>query len=235
MKKLFFFLSLFMFIGVVSAEDITLDEMVDTINNGIITKEVIELDKATLVDGKPKWEEIIINATKIDNGISIMFTYVGEEAHVGEVKAYLQEDGKTLKSVITYHEDDKYIPEKEIEIHDLLVFWTIEASDSFEEIKKYNKDDENYLGLMVSYFDKCYREEMHACRTNVSNYGNYEYISDVELNEEPAKYVIGRLKEDKRAEDNKNMLYMIFLVGVGIAILFIIAKACEPKAKPIKY
>ena len=33
MKKLFFFLSLFMFIGVVNAKEITLDEMVDTINN----------------------------------------------------------------------------------------------------------------------------------------------------------------------------------------------------------
>ena len=69
----------------------------------------------------------------------------------------------------------------------------------------------------------------------ISNYGNYEYTSDVELNEEAAKYVIKRLKEDKRVEDNKNMLYIIFLVGVGIAVLFVIAKMCEPKVKPIKY
>ena len=90
------------------------------------------------MDGdKPKWEDVIINASLIDNGISIMFSYIGEEAHVGQVTALLQEDGKTLRSVITYHEDDKYIPTKEIEIHDLLVFWAIEASDSFEEIKKY--------------------------------------------------------------------------------------------------
>jgi hypothetical protein len=235
MKKLFFFLSLFMFIGVVNAKEITLDEMVDTINNGIITKEVIKLELATMNGDKPKWEEVIINAVRKDNCIDIALIYVGEEGIMGNVNACLLEDGKTLQSIIRYHEDDKYIPTKEIEIHDLLVFWAIEASDSFDEIKEYNKEDDNYLGLMSSYFDKCYREEMHACRTYISNYGNYEYTSDVELNEEAAKYVIKRLKEDKRAEDNKNMLYIIFLVGVGIAVLFVIAKMCEPKAKPIKY
>ena len=203
MKKLFFFLSLFMFIGVVNAKEITLDEMVDTINNGIITKEVIKLELATMNGDKPKWEEVIINAVRKDNCIDIALIYVGEEGIMGNVNACLLEDGKTLQSIIRYHEDDK--------------------------------DDDNYLGLMSSYFDKCYREEMHACRTYISNYGNYEYTSDVELNEEAAKYVIKRLKEDKRVEDNKNMLYIIFLVGVGIAVLFVIAKMCEPKAKPIKY
>lgn len=235
MKKLFLFLSLFMFCGIVNAKEITLDDMVNTINNGIITKEVIDLELDNKIDGKPKWEEVIINAVRKDNCIDIAFTYVGEEGIIGNVSACLLEDGKTLQSVIRYHEDDKYIPEKEIEMHDLLVYWAIEASDGFEEIKKYNKDNENYLGLMAQYFDKCYRKEMHACRTNVSNYGNYEYISDVELNEEPGKYVITKLKENKRKEDNKNMLYMVFLVGLGIGILFIIAKSCETKAKPIKY
>ena len=151
----------------------------------------------------------------------------------GEVNATLLEDGKTLQSIIRYHEDDDYIPEAEIEIHNMLVYWAVEASDSFETIKEYV--DSNYIQMFEGYFDRCYREEMHACRTNVISYGNYEYISDVELNEEPGKYVIVKLKEDKREEHNSNMLYMIFIVGAVIGVLFIIAKLSEDKPKPIKY
>ena len=76
---------------------------------------------------------------------------------------------------------------------------------------------------------------MHACRTYVSSYGNYEYTSDVELNEEPGKYVIARLKEDKRDAHNQNVLYTVFMVGVVIAILFIIFKMFEKRPQPIKY
>ena len=102
MKKLFFFLSLFMFIGVVNAKEITLDEMVDTINNGIITKEVIKLELATMNGDKPKWEEVIINAVRKDNCIDIALIYVGEEGIMGNVNACLLEDGKTLQSIIRY-------------------------------------------------------------------------------------------------------------------------------------
>lgn len=233
MKKLFIFLCLFMFMGVVSAKEITLDEMVDTINNGTVTKEFVKNKLELKVQDKKKYEEVIINAVKSENGISIMFSYVGDEAVLGEVNATLLEDGKTLQSIIRYHEDDDYIPEAEIEIHNMLVYWAIEASDSFETIKEYV--DSNYIQMFEGYFDKCYREEMHACRTNVISYGNYEYISDVELNEEPGKYVIVRLKEDQREEHNNNMLYMILIVGVVIGVLFLIAKMSEDKPKPIKY
>jgi hypothetical protein len=37
---------------------------------------------------------------------------------------------------------------------------------------------------------------MHSCRTYVSNYGDYEYTSDVELNEGAAEYFLEYLKEE---------------------------------------
>lgn len=234
MKKLIMFISLFMFVGSVSAKEITLDDMVKVINEGEITKEFVKNEKSIKDDkGKKKYDDVVLNATKTDNGIQIMYSYFGEENVVGQVNATLVEEGKILRSVISYHEDDEYIPETEIKVHNLLVYWAIETSDSFKEVKEYV--DEAYIVTFDEYFNKCYRKEMHACRTYVETQGNYEYTSDVELNDEATKYLITELKETARKDKNRKILFAVAGVAAVLGVLFIIAKSCEDKPKPIKY
>lgn len=223
---------MFFMMGCVSVSAITLDEVSNVINNGNITKEFIEKKKTEINPDtkKAKWNSVKLFSNVSGNELSIDYEYDSDQEVVaGNVTATIQEDGKTLKSVITYNEKDDYHYVNEIELHNLLVFWVIEASDGFETIKEYVEKD--YLNKFNPYFDKCFRQEMHACRTNVSTYGNYEYISYVELNEEPANYVIGLLKEEARKAKNQEVLYMLLIAGIIIGVLLLIAKSLQPKQK----
>ena len=232
MKKVLLMICMFFMMGCVSVSAVTLDEVSNVINNGNITKEFIEKKKIEIdtITKKAKWNDVRIISNVSGNAININYQYVGDEESVaGNVTASLQDDGKTLKSIITYKEKDEYHYANEIELHNLLVFWVIEASDGFETIKTYVEKD--YMNKFNQYFDKCFRQEMHACRTNVSTYGNYEYISDVELNEEPANYVIGLLKEEARKAKNQEVLYILLIAGIIIGVLLLIAKSLQPKQK----
>lgn len=227
MKKLVFLVLMFLFISNVHAESVSLDNIVDVINNGVVSEE-FKNNKLSEVIPKTNtklWNEVSIVATKVDNGIDIIYTYSGSSIESGKIEAFVLDDGKTLQSKISYKKDDDYKFENEIELHNLLVYWTIEASEGFEVIKQYRTED--YISLFNIVFDKCYRKEMHACRTYVSNYGDYEYTSDVELNEGATEYVIDYLKEEKRSENNKRMLVIIAGVGVILLVIFLIAKLCE--------
>ena len=231
MKKLI----LFIFMGSVSAKEVTLDDMVNVINNGVITEE-FKKDKLAEIDEKTKekkWASITIGATKKENGIEVSYAYSGSTIEVGSFSATILEDGKTLQSKISYKKDDDYKFEHEIELHRLLVYWAIEASDGFSTVKEYL--DKDYITFFDAVFNKCYRKDMHSCRTYVSNYGDYEYTSDVELNEGAVDYLIDYLKEEDRKEKNTDMLLMIAGVGVVILILFIIAKSMEEPVKKVKY
>ena len=235
MKKVILFIVMFLFVGNVYAKDITLDDMVNVINSGVITEE-FKASKLSEVDEKTKekkWASVTIGATKKDNGIEISYAYSGKEIATGTINAKVIEDGKTLQSIISYKKDDDYKFENEIELHNLLVYWAIEASDGFSTVKEYVS--ENYISLFDAVFNKCYRKDMHSCRTYVSNYGDYEYTSDVELNEGATEYLIDYLKEEDRKEKNTDMLLMIAGVGVVILILFIIAKSMEEPVKKVKY
>ena len=44
---------------------------------------------------------------------------------------------------------------------------------AIENIDKYVK--ENYISKFNTIIDRCYRQEMHVCRTSVSTYGDYVY------------------------------------------------------------
>lgn len=233
MKKLFTFILLFMFMGSVSAKEVTLDNVVNTINNGVITEEY-KNSKLSEVNGNVKvWDSVSVKAKKVADGIEITYEFSGDTTVTGTINAVVLEDGKTLQSKFNFNEEDKDNNKYRIEIHDMLVYWVIETSDGFEKIQKYVSED--YINKFNGYFNKCYREELHACRTYVESYGNYEYISDVEMNEESTNYVIGLLKKEARSEKNNEILFYLLIAGVVIAVLFFIARSMQPKVKPIKY
>ena len=226
---------MFLFVGNVYAKDITLDDMVNVINNGVITEEFKE-NKLSEIDDKTTeklWNNISITAVKINNGIEVSYAYSGKSVEVGKFSATMLDDGITLQSKISYKKDDEYKYENEIELHELLVYWAIEASDGFTKVKEYL--DKDYITFFDAVFNKCYRKDMHSCRTYVSNYGDYEYTSDVELNEGAVEYLIDYLKAEDRKEKNTDMLLIIAGVGVVILILFIIAKSMEEPVKKVKY
>ena len=233
MKKIFMFICLFLFIGSVSAKEVTLDNVVDTINNGVITEEYKNSKLALVEKDENVYDSVSIVAKKVNNGIEITYEFSGDTTITGTINAIMLEDGKTLQSKFSFKEEDKANNELKIEIHDMLVYWVVETSDGFEKIKEYVSED--YINRFNGYFNKCYREELHACRTYVSAFDNYDYISDVEMNEEPANYVIGLLKEEARKEKNNEMLFYLLIAGVVIGIIFVIAKSLQPKAKPVKY
>ena len=235
MKKLVLFIVMFLFVGNVYAKDITLDDVVNVINDGVITEEFKE-SKLLELDDKTKeklWNNISITAIKTSNGIEVSYAYSGKTVEVGSFTATMLDDGITLQSKISYKKDDDYKYENEIELHKLLVYWVIEASDGFSKVKEYL--DKDYITFFDAVFNKCYRKDMHSCRTYVSNYGDYEYTSDVELNEGAVEYLIDYLKEEERNAKNTDMLLIIAGVGVVILILFIIAKSMEEPVKKVKY
>lgn len=233
MKKVFAFILFFLFVGSVSAKEVTLDNVVNTINNGVITEEYKNSKLEELNDNVKVWDNVSIKAKKVSNGIEITYEFSGDTTVTGTINAVMLEDGKTLQSKFNFNEEDKDNNKYRIEIHDMLVYWVIETSDGFEKIQKYVSED--YINKFNSYFNKCYREELHACRTYVESYGNYEYVSDVEMNEESANYVIGLLKKEARSEKNNEILFYLLIAGVVIAILFFAARSMQPKVKPVKY
>lgn len=242
LKKLIFTLCLFMMMGIVSAKEVTLNDMVNSINNGIFTKEFVNR-KLEEVDGatkSKKWKDVIINASTDGNTLTVSYTYVGNEGfenQTGSFTANITEDGKSVQSIIKYTDKDDYEPTNEIELHDMLVFWEIESTDGFKTVKEYEEFivNDGYLNKFNGMFSKCYRQEMHACRTYVSSYGKYEYISDVELNEEAVNYVILLLQDEKRADTNRTILIYTGIFGVVVAFLYFCLKSNEPKAKTLKY
>ena len=219
----------------VNAQNVSLNDMAEVVNNGVITKEFIEKKLSEVDDNNSrKWSKAEVTATVVNNQLQINYSYSGKsESATGTVIASILEDGLTLSSTIEYNDDDEYHYENEIEVHDLLVLWEIEASDGFKEIKTYVS--EGYINKLNSIIDRCYRKEMHACRTSVNTYDNHVYTSDVELNEGAADYVIGVLKEEKKEADNKKLSGTLIVFAAVLGIIMLLLKACQPRAKKIKY
>lgn len=239
MKKyslLLFVMFLFLFGINVNAKNVTLEDMVDVINNGTITNEYLESKKSELDEenGKLKWDNVIVKAYIDDGMLYIDCEYITpDEVNAVGVEAIIQEDGITLKSVIEYNEKDEYHYEREIELHNLIPLWEIEASDGWEKVQEYVESD--YINKLNSIIDRCYRQEMHACRTSVSTYGQHEYISDVELNEETANYVISKLKEEAKEEANDKLNARLLVLAIILILVMLFIKIIQPKAKAIKY
>lgn len=239
MKKyslLLFVMFLFLFGINVNAKNVTLEDMVDVINNGAITNEYLESKKSELDEetGKLKWDNVIVKAYIDDGMLYIDCEYITpDEVNAVGVEAIIQEDGITLKSVIEYNEKDEYHYEREIELHNLIPLWEIEASDGWEKVQEYVESD--YINKLNSIIDRCYRREMHACRTSVSTYGQHEYISDVELNEETANYVISKLKEEAKEEANDKLNARLLVLAIILILVMLFIKLIQPKAKAIKY
>ncbi len=244
--KLFIILVLmFSFTLVVSAEEekskptVTLEEIVDVINNGEITKEYIKLlkDEVDEKTDKKVWNEIKIRGAVIDGELIVSYSFKGNEIRedtddysydgrqrkeTGDIRFAIQEDGVTLKSVIKYKEKDEYLYEMAVEVHNLMPLWEIEATDKFAEIKKYIKD--GYIQGINTIIDKCYRQEMHVCRTVINSYGDVEVISDVEMNDEPAKYVLNVLREQEKEANNSRNMVLLMCVAFILAIIMIVLK-----------
>lgn len=239
MRYLLFGLIVFGVCLVVKAAEVTvtLDEMVKVINNGVITEEYLETLKNEIDSEteKKRWKNVSISASTIDGGLSIKYSFEGnEEIRSGEIRPTIIEDGKTLKYVLYFNEDEADYYKYDIEVMNLIPLWEIEASDKFAEIKKYVKND--YITNLNNIIDRCYRQEMHVCRTSVSTYGDWEYISDVELNDEPANYVITILEEQKAQDDNDRLMARLAIIAVVLIIIIIVLKSStEPKKQAIKY
>jgi hypothetical protein len=220
----------------VSAKVVTLDDMVNVINKGVITEEFIDLKENEKDDktGKIKWRDAQIKAYIENEALIVEYTYTNKDLiSTGKISATMQEDGITLKSVIEYNDKDEYHPLEEIEVHNLIPLWEIEASNSWSEITEYV--DGGYINKINSIIDRCYRKEMHACRTSVSTYGQHQYISDVEMNESAAFYVIDKLEEEAEEKESKRFNTILLIVAVVLILLMLLLKSSEPKKKAIKY
>ena len=111
--------------------------------------------------------------------------------------------------------------------------WEVEASGEWKEIKKYVSG--SYINKLNTIFDRCYRKEMHLCRTSVNSYDNHVYTSDVELNEKAALYALSVLKEEKKAADNDRLMAMLAIAAVVLVIIILLLKSKEPKPQIMKY
>lgn len=243
MKKysLFLFMVGLFFFGItVNAKDVNLEDVVDVINNGDITKE-FKKDKLAEKDpdtGKKLWKEVEIRAHLLSNQVYIQFTYSNDDNVVDNtVIANVLDDGLTLQSNIEYSDKDseeilRIIPYK-IELHDLLPLWEVEASGEWKEIKKYVSG--SYINKLNTIFDRCYRKEMHLCRTSVNTYDKHVYTSDVELNEKAALYALSVLKEEKKEADNDRLMAMLAIAAVVLVIIILLLKSKEPKPQVMKY
>lgn len=239
MKKIglfLFTLLMFSFCTNVNAKVISLDDMVTVINEGVITEEFIDM-KETEIDeetGKVKWKDVQIRAYLEGTTLYVEYTYTNKDVvSSGKISAVIRDDGITLRSVIEYNDKDEYHPLEEIEVHNLIPLWGIEASDSWKEITKYVES--GYINKINSIIDRCYRAEMHACRTSVSSYGQHEYISDIELNEAAANYVIEKLELEAKEEASKKFNGLLAVVAIILISIMLLLKASQPKKKAIKY
>lgn len=239
MKKInifFFSLVMFLFCGSVNAKVVTLDDMVVTINEGVITEEFIDMkenEKDEKTD-KVKWQDAQVRAYLEGEILVVEYTYTNKDVvATGKINATMQDDGITLKSVIEYNDKDEYHPLEEIQLHNLIPLWEIEASDTWDEITEYV--EKGYIEKINTIIDRCYRAEMHACRTSVSTYGQHEYISDVEMNEAAASYVLEKLEEEAEEAASKKFNGFIAVIGIILALIMLLLKSAQPKRKAIKY
>lgn len=237
LRLLLLFCAFFMlsFCITVSARNVSLTDMVEIINEGVITKEFIDSKLNEKDDNNSKkWKDVTIFAQVVNEQLLVNFSYSnGTEVTSGNVVAKVLDDGKTLSSTIEYNDDENYHYENEIEVHDLLPLWEIEASEGFKTVKEYV--DSDYISKLNSIIDRCYREKMHVCRTSVNSYKNHVYTSDVELDEGSVNYVISVLKEEKKSADNKKMVAVVGSVALILIVIFLIFKSSQPKLKTIKY
>lgn len=235
-----FVIGLFFFGITVNAKSVSLEDVVEVINSGDITKE-FRKDKLSEKDsdtGKKLWKEVEIKASAINNQVYIQFTYSNDDnVMYSTVVANVLEDGLTLQSNIEYSDKDSEenlkIIRYKIELHDLLPLWEVEASGEWKEIKKYVSG--SYINKLNTIFDRCYRKEMHLCRTSVNSYDNHVYTSDVELNEKAALYALSVLKEEKKAADNDRLMAMLAVAAVVLVIIILLLKSKEPKPQIMKY
>lgn len=231
-----FMIFVFGFGIVVQAKNVTLSEMVEVINDGIITKEFIKAKKAEIDDKtkEKKWTEVNVSAYTEDGMLYVDYEYSNkDEVVAGGVEAKILEDNLTLKSIINYNEKDDYLYEREVELHNLIPLWEIEASDGFKEIQEYVESD--YISELNRIIDRCYRQEMHVCRMSVRTYGDWEHVSDVELNEEPANYVLSVLKEEKREADNDRLMGILTVVAIVLVVLMLILKSASKEPKKTRF
>lgn len=208
-----------------SSATVSLDAIAKVIKDGEITKEYISAKENEKNEfGERIWKKVVLTPRVEGNSLYIDFSLEGAENSVNDsVLATIQEDGFTLKSVIEFNEKEMEQYKLKIEVHNLIPLWEIEASSKFKEIKEYVSG--NYTNELNRIIDRCYRQEMHVCRRSVSTYGEWEYVSDVELNDEPANYVLSVLKEEKRAADNDKFIAILTLIGIGLFILMMILKS----------
>lgn len=233
---LFYALIMFSFCITVNARNVSLNDMAEVINDGVITKEFVEnkLNEKNEDSNSKKWKNVVITAQVVNDQLYVNYSYSGNtETANGTITAKILDDGKTLSSTIEYNDNDDYHYEREIEVHDLLPLWEIEASDGFKEVKEYVSG--GYISKLNSIVDRCYREEMHVCRTSVNTYENHVYTSEVELNEGPVDYVISVLEKEKKDADNQKMVKTLGVFAIILVIIILILKSFEPKPKPIKY
>ena len=235
-----FVIGLFFFGITVNAKSVSLEDVVEVINSGDITKE-FRKDKLSEKDpdtGKKLWKEVEIKASAINNQVYIQFTYSNDDnVMYSTVVANVLEDGLTLQSNIEYSDKDSEenlkIIRYKIELHDLLPLGEVDASGEWKEIKKYVSG--SYINKLNTIFDRCYRKEMHLCRTSVNSYDNHVYTSDVELNEKAALYALSVLKEEKKAADNDRLMAMLAVAAVVLVIIILLLKSKEPKPQIMKY
>lgn len=235
-KKLFLFVSLLFTFTFVSAEGVSLDRMVEVINDGVITDEYLDM-KSHEVDSdtsRRKWKNVVLKADHTEDTLTVSVQFEDFDGiYAKGFTAYLV-DGN-LKSEINFTSKD--LEEKnfddEVELHNLLPYWEIEASSGFSEVKNYLKS--GYIKKLDEIFDKCYKEEMHLCRTHIDSIGSYSYISEVEMNDEATNYLLKVLKKEAKAEKNNKLTLFVVLVGIVILFVFLILKLKEPKPKALKY
>ncbi len=240
-RYLMFIFSILLFFGVLTVNakspTIDLEDVVKVINDGDISKEFLESKKnETDEDGKKVWKSVKLYSHTENGTLHINYEYEAEEEYyAGNIMANIASDGITLSSLIEFNDKDEYHYGREIEIHNLIPLWVLEASDSWDKIEGYIKDEASYITKLNTIFDRCYRKEMHICRTVNSSYGEHDYISDAELTEEPAKYIISKLKVEAEEKANDRLMAMLLIVAIILILIIGLMKASQPKRKVMKY
>ena len=225
MKKILLFVILCLcFIGKVNAQDITLDKFVNVVNVGDVTK--------AFVKSFPEGSTVGINGVKVsDSEMYIEYNIVVPKKEKGEVVGYINDSAtisfvydsstKILKGEKTFDQkEDAIINPYITHVLKLVPYWTVEASNKYENIKGY-MGSEDIIKTFEKIFDRCYFDKMGVCFTEITEYTLITYMSKVELTDKGADYAIAYFKEVERQNDESEFLGLLTKILIGLVIAIV--------------
>ncbi len=238
-NKLVFSLLVFV-IGVITVSAYTVDDFVNKVNNGEVTKAFVEKEKK-------EGCKVVINATSSGSSVNIAYHFTCEEEKeevINNKKEKVKKETYNLDGSINYsmngenilvssldrtEKEDKADPFYE-KVISLTPYWGTEMSTKYSEISKYIKKNHkgDILEAFKEIFNKCYMEEMGVCYSKTPGMTASNYLGKIKMDDSGASYALKELKREQREIDNKHLIIRLGIIAGGLVVLIIVLKSLVP-------